>query len=437
MSRAMKDSGVPWIGSIPQNWETAPIKSAVAWKSVKGHGQATVLSLYRDYGVVPKDSRDDNHNVTSTETDAYKFVEKGDLVINKMKAWQGSMAISQFEGIVSPAYHVASLTNENVYAPYFNYLIRDVSYLPEYTRLSTGMRIGQWDLAFDDFIRIPFLLPPLDEQQRIADFLDIQTQEVDAAIVKTRESIEEYKKLKQAIITHAVTKGIRPNRAMKDSGVEQIRAMPEQWEVFRLKNAFSGHKSGSWGNDKNPHETGVVCYRIADFAYDKLRFNDETSRTIRYYQSREIEKLRLTKGDILIEKSGGGEKTPVGRAVLYDKDDGIALYANFMEKLTVADKVNPDWAVYYLSFLYSSKRVIPHIKQTTGLQNLDLRSFLSEEKMLLPPDCEQEEIVHYLDNKCGAIDALIDKKQQIITELESYKKSLIYEYVTGKKEVPA
>ena len=123
MTRAMKDSGIEWIGEIPSNWKVCPIKTSIKWKSEKKHADAQVLSLYRDYGIVPKDSRDDNHNVTSLDTSEYKFVEIGDLVINKMKAWQGSIAVSDYEGIISPAYHVCQITNEkihkNTYISYF------------------------------------------------------------------------------------------------------------------------------------------------------------------------------------------------------------------------------------------------------------------------------------------------------------------------------
>lgn len=199
--REMKDSGIAWIGEIPSRWKVSKLKQIVRWKSVKGQPDLPVLSLYRDYGVIPKDSRDDNHNVTSSDTSGYKVVECGDLVINKMKAWQGSLAVSKYTGIVSPAYHICQITSEKIYKNYLHYLLRDVSYLPEYTRLSTGLRVGQWDLSFDDFKNIPFLMPPLAEQERIAAFLDAECAEIDAVLEKTRSSIEEYKKLKQAVIT--------------------------------------------------------------------------------------------------------------------------------------------------------------------------------------------------------------------------------------------
>ena len=203
--REMKDSGIEWIGEIPREWEISLLKYSIKWKSVKGYGQETILSLYRDYGVVIKDSRDDNHNVTSLDTDTYKFVEIGDFVINKMKAWQGSMAVSNYNGIISPAYHVCQIINPNVFKRYFHHLMRNQLYIPEYTRLSTGMRIGQWDLSFDDFRNLPFIIPPMDEQIEIADYIDRKCSEIDTLISKKEQLITELEAYKKSLIYEYVT----------------------------------------------------------------------------------------------------------------------------------------------------------------------------------------------------------------------------------------
>lgn len=216
-----------------------PIEICNPVEKREGMSRCTRLSLYRDFGVVPKDSRNDNHNVTSLDTSNYKVVDIGDLVINKMKAWQGSMAVSDYRGIVSPAYHVCSITSNKVNKRYLHHLLRNPAYLPEYVRLSTGMRIGQWDLGFDDFKNIPFLIPPFDEQAKIADYLDNGCTSLDSILDKTHSSIEAYKKLKQAVITQAVTKGVRGKREMKDSGVEWISEIPANWTVKRGKQLFS------------------------------------------------------------------------------------------------------------------------------------------------------------------------------------------------------
>lgn len=146
----MKDSGIEWIGEIPETWKVAKIKYNLKRNDIKNHPNEEVLSVYRDYGVVPKSSRNDNHNVTSKDTTNYKYVTKGNLVINKMKAWQGSLAVSNYTGIVSPAYYVYKFINYNLNKYYFHYLIR-TCYKDEFMRLSTGIRDGQWDLQAYDF----------------------------------------------------------------------------------------------------------------------------------------------------------------------------------------------------------------------------------------------------------------------------------------------
>ena len=204
-NREMKDSGIEWIGEIPKEWEISLIKYHLKWKSEKGFSDEQVLSLYRDYGVIPKDSRDDNHNVTSLDTSTYKLVDTGDFVINKMKAWQGSMAVSEYRGIISPAYHICEFYSDAFIKRYFHYLMRNNSYLPEYERLSTGMRRGQWDLGFDDFKNIPIIIPSLSDQQEIADYLDKKCYEIDTLIAKKEQIVTELESYKKSLIYEYVT----------------------------------------------------------------------------------------------------------------------------------------------------------------------------------------------------------------------------------------
>ena len=201
----MKDSGIEWVGSIPANWTTTRIKNLLAEKSVKGRPDETVLSLYREYGIIPKDSRDDNHNVTSSDTSSYKFFEVGDFVINKMKAWQGSMALSGYQGIISPAYLVYQFILEDVDPKYLHHLLRSRPYADEFARLSTGIRIGQWDLHSNDFLCTLALLPPLGEQTRIVAYVDDRCSEIDKAIEAKQLIIDELKAYKKSLIWEAVT----------------------------------------------------------------------------------------------------------------------------------------------------------------------------------------------------------------------------------------
>lgn len=201
----MKNSNIEWIGEIPEHWKTMKIKWIMRNKSVKNHPDERVLSLYRDFGVVPKDSRDDNYNVTSENTETYKLVDVNDFVINKMKAWQGSMAISNYRGIVSPAYYVCEIYNKEIFGKYLHYLLRNQLYIPEFRRLSTGMRIGQWDLNINDFMNIEIIIPSIKEQQEIVEYLDKKCVEIDKLIDKKEQLILELENYKKSLIYECVT----------------------------------------------------------------------------------------------------------------------------------------------------------------------------------------------------------------------------------------
>lgn len=200
----MKDSGLGWIGDIPETWTVSKFKYHTIQKSDRNPGDATVLSLYREYGIVIKDSRDDNHNRTSLDTSSYRYVEVNDFVVNKMKAWQGSVAVSEYEGIVSPAYYVYRITDQELYPRYLHYLIRSC-YKDEFMRLSGGIRIGQWDLPADALGNTMILKPSYTEQKAISDYIDKKTAAVEALIAKKQEAISKWEEYKKSLIYYAVT----------------------------------------------------------------------------------------------------------------------------------------------------------------------------------------------------------------------------------------
>ena len=200
----MKDSGVEWIGEIPSNWKVRKIKYSLRREEPKKPGNVPVLSLYREYGVVPKDSRDDNHNITSLDTSKYKYVLPGDFVINKMKAWQGSVAVSKFEGIVSPAYYVYHFKDKNICKEYFHFLLRSC-YKDEFRRISGGIREGQWDLPSEMFEAIPFLMPPYKEQQNIVSYLDTKCAEIDSIISDKQKQLDTLAEYRKSLIYEYVT----------------------------------------------------------------------------------------------------------------------------------------------------------------------------------------------------------------------------------------
>lgn len=221
----------------------------------------------------------------------------------------------------------------------------------------------------------------------------------------------------------------KTNRPMKDSGIEWIGEIPENWTTIRMKSCISQRDSGAWGNEPNHTEEDCICLRIADFDYDKFRFKDTQDLTVRNYPLDIISKLKLKINDILIEKSGGGEKTPVGRTVIFDKSY-TALYANFMDRLRCNEYIDPFYMQYVFVTFYKNEYTRNYIKQTTGIQNLDLTSMLAKEFIPLPSLSEQQKIAEFLDKKCSHIDSVLDKTKASIEEYKKLKQAVITQAVT-------
>lgn len=218
---------------------------------------------------------------------------------------------------------------------------------------------------------------------------------------------------------------------LKDSKVEWIGQVPNAWQEYRLENLVDNHFSGAWGNDEKGNELDRICMRIADFDYQKLQFQVKNVEdyTKRNYTKIEISKKTLKKGDILIEKSGGGEKTPVGRAVVYNLNNN-ALFANFMDCIRINDLSTPDFVKYYLFCSYCRGVTNLYFNQTTGIQNLNISRYLKESKVFLPDIDMQNDISSFLDEKCAEIDKLSEDIQKQIDILNDYKKSVITRAVT-------
>ena len=414
----MKDSGITWIGEIPAHWSTTRMKSILENITVKNHPDAEVLSLYREYGVLPKNSRDDNHNVTSQDTTQYKYVEVGNLVINKMKAWQGSLAVSGYEGIVSPAYYVCKFRSEEVDKDYIHFLLRCSAYAQEFERLSTGMRIGQWDLGISDFMRVPVLLPPLSEQSAIASYLDTQCAKIDEIIAQAKASIEDYKQWKASIIYEAVTKGLDPNVEMKESGIPCVDEIPKSWTVTRF-----GKIATVKSNLVNPKD---------------------------YQSYKQISPENIEKGSGVLLDCGTVEESGVisGNHLFYK---GQILYSKIrptLNKVIIAPfdglcsadmyPIDTDHCSRFILYLMLSAYFNEQVALVTGnrvkMPKIN-QNELSQIMVAIPSGTEEQQIAKYLDSSCSQIDVLIKEKQSLLDDLESYKKSLIYEIVTGKRSV--
>lgn len=419
--REMKDSGIEWIGEIPKEWKIDKIKYHLKRNEPKNHGNTIVLSVYRDYGVIPKDSRDDNHNVTSEDTSKYKYVKKGQLVINKMKAWQGSLAVSDYNGIVSPAYFIYDFTDEEYNHKYFHYLVRSC-YKEEFKRISGGIREGQWDLSPEAFANTLALLPPLVEQKYIANYLDIQCSEIDASAEDIQKEISLLEDYKKSVITEAVTKGLNPDAEMKDSGVKWIGEIPINWQAVNPRWLFAQRKDRA--------KKGMEQY-TASQKYGVISQKDYMNRIggsiVTVQKDFDILKM-VCKGDFVIHMrsfQGGLE---------YSEHTGSISSAYVM----LIPKKNTGECRYF-KWLFKSASYINALQSTSNLirdgQAMRYSNFI-QIIIPYPPLDEQQQIADYLDTKCSEIDAIIaDKKRQRVI-LAEYKKSLIYEYVTGKKEVP-
>lgn len=200
----MKNTGIGWLGSVPAHWRLIPLRYLYAKRKDQDHPDEQLLSIYRDYGVVPKDSRTDNFNKASADLSYYQLVEHGDLVVNRMKAWQGSVGISRYRGIISPDYYVYKPLHDQ-FDGFLNYLFRCQRYAAGYGRLSTGVRPSQWSITPGDHLGMEALLPPIEEQIAIAEFLDARCVKIDALIDKSTEMIETLCEYRSALITDAVT----------------------------------------------------------------------------------------------------------------------------------------------------------------------------------------------------------------------------------------
>ena len=416
MSRAMKDSGIPWIREIPSHWDTFTIKHIMRNKSVRGFPNEQVLSLYREYGVVPKDSRDDNHNVTSEDTSGYKLVDVGDFVINKMKAWQGSMAVSEYRGIISPAYYICTFTAP-VNRRYIHYLLRNDTYKAEYMRLSTGLRIGQWDLNVDDFLHIPMVLPPQPEQNIIADFLDKKCGEIDEMVSLQEKIIEELEAYKQSVITEAVCRGLNPKAPMKDSGIEWIGKIPNTWRIVRIKNVLQDSGDITTTGEGEPlsvtQNRGIIKSREIEVANPSMS-------TIGWKV--------VKKNDIVFNKykahSGVFFVSPYDGIVTFN----YSVYRCFHEQLPK-----------YYEYLFKTSGCIGEFRKEMRGVGESISPLYTKDLFTIsiqsPPFLEQKAIADYLDTKCSEIDTLISLKQSKIDTLKEYKKSMVFEYITGKKEI--
>ena len=402
MARQMKDSGVEWIGDIPEEWSLCKLRNHVVEIKEKNTPIKTtrVLSLTNKLGVVPYEDKGNQGNKAKEKFDDYHIAYEGTIVANSMNILIGSVGLSQYYGCVSPVYYVYRNVETSDIA-YINYIFQNEGFQKELRKYANGIMEIRLRVSSFDILGRAVPNPSLAVQKLIANTLDTKCDEIDKVVEQTRATIDEYKKLKQAIINEAVTKGVRGARPMKTSGVEWIGDIPEEWELQKAKYNINV----SHGSDPKS-EGDVPVYGSGASSF----------RTCGEYKEGPT---------VLIGRKGATLHIPHYITGRYWNVDTA------FDVKTDANKFSLRY-YYYLATAFDYKY---YISQTT-LPGMTQSNYL-QMKLPVPLIEEQEEIVFYLDAKCAEIDRIIEKKEQLIEELGSYKKSLIYEYVTGKKEVTA
>lgn len=421
-----KNSNIPWVGEIPKHWKLIHNKYLFdCSKEIVGSlSNSTQLLSLTTKGVVKK-GQDITGGKIPESYDTYQIVEENNLVLCLFDLDCSAVfsGISKFRGMISPAYKVVSC-RDSILPRYADYWFKYIFDGRKYKHYSKNLR---FTLSYDEFGTLTSILPPIAEQQYIADFLDRKCADIDNVLEKTKASIEEYKKLKQSVITEAVTKGIRGERPMKDSGIEWIGKIPKEWSKYRKLSSICS-KGISYGIVKlfDPDENGVKVLRCSDVQPGYIL--TDNIRTVTKELSNEYKRTILNGGEIVINVRG----TLGGCAIVPDSMKGY----NIAREVALVDTfgINKKYLMYFflsdLFKLYQQMNLAGSVY--VGL-NIEL---LSSCPILKPSLDEQQEIASYLDKKCSEIDTLIASKEKFIAGLESYKKSLIYEYVTGKKEVP-
>lgn len=425
MARQMKDSGVEWIGDIPEEWDILPAKRMFCNSGETKKADDVQLTASQQYGII---SQSDYMALTGSrvvlatqDLEKWKHVEPLDFIIS-LRSFQGGLEMSEVTGCITWHYVVLRSCHDGINARFYKWLFKSSEYIAALQRTCNYIRDGQ-DLRYSNFEQVPLFLPKEEEQEIIANILDTKCAEIDKVVEQTRATIEEYKKLKQAIITEAVTKGMRGPRPMKPSGVEWIGDIPEEWRVGRIKD-FAQLQTGATPSTSCPHYFNgeIPWFTPGDFS----------------------ESFEVTVSQRTLSKQAEDEKqavilppqTPllVGIGASAGKVSFSQVKCSCNQQVTalIECSANPK----LLTYILEAGRV--YLRDTAAFTTLPIinNQTLGYFKIAVPTCvAEQQEIAAYLDTKCAEIDRIIEKKEQLIEELGSYKKSLIYEYVTGKKEI--
>ena len=417
--RKMKASGIEWIGEIPEGWEITKLKYLATFPIEKNaHIDSPYIGLENIESWTGKYVSSDSQY---DKSQALTF-SRNNILFGKLRPYLAKVFFASNDGCCSSEFCILNFSS-SVNIRYFWNLLVSPTFIDHVTKSTYGTKMPRANTDFIKNICVP--VPPHIEQDRIALYLDATSAKIDSLISKTRSSIEEYKKLKQAVITQAVTKGVRGEREMKDTGVEWIGEIPEEWNKCKLKNISIDIGDGLHGTPKFDDSGEVYFINGNNFSSEYVEPKFDTKKLC-LEESLNYPKPELTEQTIMISLNGSYGKVCLYRyfPMLLGKSAGY---------ITLLPSINRRYVRYYLSSTPAQIIMTLSLNGTT-IPNLSLNT-LYNFPTILPSASEQAEIADYLDAKCAEIDGLIAKKEQLAKELESYKKSLIYEVVTGKREV--
>lgn len=420
--REMKNSGVEWIGEIPAEWKIVKVKQAFFRKNEKAQQEnPVVLSLARS-GVKVRDITANEGQIAESYYN-YNPVSIGDLLLNPMDLYSGAnCSISKVEGVISPAY--ANLrSKEGYFSNFYDFYFKVQYWMMVLFAHGKGVSFdNRWTLTNETLMNFPVVAPSLTEQHRIADFLDEKCAKIDAVIEKQKQVIEKLKEYKLSVITEAVTKGLDPTVPMKDSGVEWIGEMPENWEIKKLKYATTimrGRFNHRPRNDPDYYDGQYPFVQTGDVARAKKYITDysQTLNDLGYSVSKEF-----PSGSIVMTIAANVADVAILNFNACFPDSVVGFVPKNVESMYL----------YYVLKAMKQQLLRNAIISTQLNLNIEI---IKEEFIPVPSKEEQRIILERLDRKNEEIDLTIAKKQAIIEKLTEYKKSLIYEVVTGKREV--
>lgn len=430
--REMKDSGVAWLGDIDSRFNIKAIGNLFTIKKdIIGREPDQVLSITQR-GIKIKDTTS-NEGQNAASYAHYQIVNVGDFAMNHMDLLTGWVDISQYEGVTSPDYRVFTLTDNTQIPEYFLRVFQMYYSNRVFYAFGQGAaNLGRWRLPRENFAKIAIPCPPVELQRKIVDEIAAKVSKVDALIANQQAQIEKLKQYKQSLITEVVTKGLNPDSPMKDSGVEWIGVINSRYSLQRIKHFICEYKAGPFGSalitGNLLSEGGILVYtpeHIANQSTDnpKNLFLPESRRS-------EMEQFFVSQGNIIFPIVGS-----LGRAMYITADMPEGIINQRLAKFRIDEsRVDKDYFLYLFAKSDFYKPFLDVHSRGAIIVNLT-KEIVYNMPFIIPPVDEQREIVSYLDEKCAYVDKLITLKTQKVEKLTQYKKSLIYEYVTGKKEV--